>query len=82
MMNSGFQFPVHQDWKILYRAAVFERDKKIVRTRLSDAEEAIIARARQLLHATGDNIEERDALEDALYALRAFRSAWQHKNAA
>jgi hypothetical protein len=26
--------------------------------------------------------EEQEALEDALYALRAFRSAWQHPEAA
>jgi hypothetical protein len=26
--------------------------------------------------------EEKDALEDALYALRAYRSAWQHTEAA
>jgi hypothetical protein len=82
MTTSGVQFPVHENWKVLYRAAVFERDKKVLRTRLSDAEEAIIARARELLHATGDDIEERDALEDALYTLRAFRSAWQQNNAA
>jgi hypothetical protein len=82
MTTSGFLFPAHQDWKVLYRAAVFERDKKVLRTRLSNAEEAIIARARELLHVTGDNIDERDALEDALYAVRAFRSAWQQNNVA
>jgi hypothetical protein len=26
--------------------------------------------------------EEKEALEDALYALRAFRTAWQHSEAA
>lgn len=82
MTTSGVRFPAHENWKVLYRAAVFERDKRALRTRLSDAEEAIIDRARELLHATGDNIEERDALEDALYALRAFRSAWQQNNVA
>jgi hypothetical protein len=76
MTTLGFQSPV-QNWKVLYRAAVFERDKKALRTRLSDAEGAIIDRARELLHANGDYIEERDALEDALYTLRAFRNASQ-----
>ena len=82
MTTSGVQLPVHQNWQVLYRAAVFERDKRALQTRLSDAEGAIIARGRELLHATGDNIEERDALEDALYALRAFRSACEQNNVA
>jgi hypothetical protein len=81
MTTLGFQSPV-QDWKVLYRAAVFERDRKALRTRLSDAEEAIITRGREILHATGDNLEEREALEDALYTLRAFRSACQQDSAA
>jgi hypothetical protein len=81
MTTLGFQSSV-RNWKVLYRAAVFERDKKVLRTRLSDAEEAIITRARELLHATGDHIEERDALEDALYTLRAFRNACQQSNVA
>jgi hypothetical protein len=81
MTTSGVQLPVHQNWKVLYRAAVFERDKRSLQKRLADAEEAVIVRGRELLHATGDNIEEREALEDALYALRAFRSACE-RNAA
>ena len=80
MTTSGVQLAVHPNWKVLYRAAVFERDKGALQTRLSDAEEAVIARGRELLHATGDNIEEREALEDALYALLAFRSASQQNN--
>ena len=81
MTTLGFQ-PSAQSWKVLYRAAVFERDGEILRTRLSDAEEAIIARARELLYSTGDNLEEREALEDALYTLRAFRNARQQNSAA
>lgn len=81
MTTLGFQSPVH-NWRVLYRAAVFERDRTVLRERLSDAEEAIIARARELFHSTGDNIEEREALEDALYTLRAYRNAWQQNNAA
>jgi hypothetical protein len=82
MTTSGVQLPVHQNWKVRYRAAVFERDKRVLQRRLFDAEGAIIARGRELLHATGDNIiEEREALDDALYVLRAFRSACE-QNAA
>ena len=82
MTTSGVQLAAHPNWKVLYRAAVFERDKRALQTRLSDAEGAVIARGRELLHATGDNIEEREALEDALYALRAFRSACEQNKVA
>jgi hypothetical protein len=81
MTTLAIQSPI-PNWRVLYRAAVFERDKKVLRTRLSDAEEALIARARELLHETGDNVEERDALDNALYTLPAFRNAWQQNNAA
>jgi hypothetical protein len=48
-------------------------------TRISVAEEAIIARSRELLTESGVEAEvEREALDDALYALRAFRKAVAH----
>lgn len=78
MASSGVRSSDDQQWRILYRAAIFERDKEVLRRRLSDAEEAVIARGRELLHASGDTVEEREAIEDALYTLRAFRSvSWQ-----
>ena len=40
-----------------------------------------IARRREILYADG-TAEEKEALEDALYALHAFKTAWQHSDAA
>jgi len=42
----------------------------------------VIERRREIFydHGTPEE-EEKDGLEDALYALRAFRSAWQHTEA-
>jgi hypothetical protein len=34
-----------------------------------------VTRARELFHAAGDNIEEEQAVDDAMYALHALRSA-------
>jgi hypothetical protein len=63
-------------WQTLYRAAILETDWRFVGERISDAEEAIVARTRELCHQTGPEAEvERDALDDALYALRALRTA-------
>ena len=37
----------------------------------------MLARGRELFYTPG-TVEELKALEDALYALRAFRTAWRH----
>ena len=65
------------NWKVLYRAAIHEPDRTRIPQRISEAEQAVIARGRELFHGS-ESLEERDELEDALYALRAFRSASGH----
>jgi hypothetical protein len=45
--------------------------------RIADAEQAIVARARELFSAGNDTIEEDQALDDALYALKALESCLQ-----
>ena len=62
-------------WKTLYRAAILETNKSVVPQRVSEAEEAVVARAREVFYGNSD-AEEKEALEDALYALRAFKAAW------
>jgi hypothetical protein len=68
-------------WKTLYRAAILETNKRVLPQRVSEAEEAVRARGREIFYGGGSS-EEKEALEDALYALRAFRTAWQHTEAA
>ena len=63
-----------KNWKDLYVAALFESETERVHSRIEDAEGAIRGRARELFHAAGDNGEEAEALDDALYALHALRS--------
>jgi putative transposase len=58
-----------------------ETDKSVLPQRVSEAEEAVIRRSREIFYDHGTP-EEKDGLEDAPYALRAFRSAWQHSEAA
>jgi hypothetical protein len=69
------------DWRPLYRAAIPETDKKVLPQRVSVAEAAVIARRREIPYADG-TAEEKEALEDALYALHAFKTAWQYSDAA
>ena len=71
------------DWRSLYRAAILETNKSLLPQRVLEAEEAVRARGREVFYGNGIREEEEtEALEDALYALRAFRTAWQHSEAA
>jgi len=63
-----------KDWKQLYVAALLEGDEEKVPSLITEAEVAIRVRARDLFHADGDNIEEEERLDDALYALHALKS--------
>jgi hypothetical protein len=69
--------PSPVNWKALYRAAILETNPTLVTQRLADAEQAVLARGRELFHISA-TAEEQEALEDALYALRAFRTATQN----
>jgi len=81
MTNQTPQSLLH-NWRELYSAALFETDKNRIPTRIADAEKAIVARARELFSAGGDTIEEDQALDDALYALRALQNCLEFRAAA
>ena len=75
-MNTGIlRSPYKGVWRQFYKAALFELDTNKVSGRIAEAETALATRARELFHAAGDNIEEEQAVDDAMYALHAFRSA-------
>jgi hypothetical protein len=71
-----------QPWHELYTAALFETDRERIPTRIAAAEKAIIARSRELFSAGSDTIEEDQALDDALYALKALQSCFDVNSAA
>ena len=73
--------PRATDWRTLFRAAILENNKTLVRERVFEAEAAVLERQRELL-CGGGTPEEKEALEDALYAIRAYKTAWQHTEAA
>jgi hypothetical protein len=68
-------------WRDSYKAALFELDTARLPERITEAERALVARARDLFQAPGDNIEEEQALDDAMYALHALRSTLKHNTA-
>ncbi|MGA7928160.1 MAG: hypothetical protein WCA20_19495 [Candidatus Sulfotelmatobacter sp.] len=77
-MNTGSSKSLDSGaWRKLYTAALFEVDNAKLPERIEQAEKAIALRARELFHIAGDNIEEEQALDDTMYALRALRHTSQ-----
>ncbi|MGA7291466.1 MAG: hypothetical protein WBW53_15935 [Terriglobales bacterium] len=66
-------YPNVHSWRALYRAALFETDRTKLPERISNAEHAIVVRGRQLFGSCTDDMEDQ-ALDDALYGLRALES--------
>jgi len=60
-------------WRQLYLAALFETDKQKLPSCIATAELAMSQRARELFATPEGGDEERDGLQEALYALRALR---------
>jgi hypothetical protein len=61
-------------WKELYIEALLEGNKDRVPALISQAEQAIAQRARELFNVSGDHSQEQEALGEALYALHALKS--------
>lgn len=73
--------PTHAKWQVLYRSVILETDKTIIPQKVREAEAAVLARGREIFYGPA-TVDEKEALEDALYALRAFRNSLEHAEAA
>jgi hypothetical protein len=73
-------YPVRKDWKALYRAAIYETDRSVTSQRVAEAETAALTCERELFYS-GGTFEEKEALEDAIYALHALKNACQYVEA-
>jgi len=74
-MNTGSSISLNSGaWRDLYKTVLFEVDKTKLPELIAQAEKALALRARELFYAAGDNIEEGEALDDAIYALHALRN--------
>jgi len=72
-MSTGIcKSPDSRYWRALYKAALVEIGKSKLLKRITEAEKAVVLRARELFQAADDNGEEIEALEDAMYALHAL----------
>lgn len=75
----SLKLPNSPTWHALYKAALFENDPHKIPDRIHRAERVLIQRARELFIASKDKFEERQAIEHALYALRALRDSWESR---
>jgi hypothetical protein len=83
MANSDAQNTDPREWRVKYRAAIFQPHSPEMMKRLSDAEDAIVKRMRELFLDTGADVEEeRAAMDDAMYALKAFKFVLEQKTRA
>ena len=77
-MNTGSSISLNSSaWRDLYKTVLFEVDKTKLPELIAQAEKTLALRARELFYAAGDNIEEGEALDDAMYALHALQNTSQ-----
>jgi hypothetical protein len=61
------------EWEPLYQAALLETDPEKLRQRILLVEEAIYMRSQAIHSSNGDDKAERDAMADAMRALRVIQ---------
>lgn len=59
-------------WRELYGAALLETDRRQLPARIDEAQRALILRHRELSLTSGNNSDEAEAVDVALYGLRAL----------
>ena len=80
MWESDHQDARPKGWKSLYRVAILETNTFKKLRRISDAEQAIVQQMHELFHETGPDVAgEREAMDDAIYALKAWKTALEMK---
>jgi hypothetical protein len=68
-----------QSWKDLYQAAICESNLNKLPGRIDDAEAALVIRALELYYAVGDDLEEKESLDDAMCVLHALRRSLKRR---
>ena len=63
-----------ENWRGLYKAALFETDLTKIPSRIEEARRALAFRSRELFETSPNNDGETEAMEDALYALQALEN--------
>ena len=72
--------PISKSWKELYKAALFETDRNRLSERIAYAEWALTLRARELFHTDSEHLQEREAVDTAIYTLHLLRGTMKCDN--
>lgn len=72
--------PYANRWKTRYGAAISETNKGLLPQRVLEAEAAV--KGGREIYDCNATLEWNEVLEDELYTLHAFRTAWQNCDAA
>jgi hypothetical protein len=72
-MSTGVAASPRKSWKELYKAALFETNTNKMSERIAHAEWALALRARELFQTGCGHLQERQAVDAAMYALQALR---------
>jgi len=70
------------EWRALYVAALFEKDKSRKIERIDRAKKALVVRARELFLSKGDHLQEQADIDDALQFLRVLEQCAPHSHPA
>jgi hypothetical protein len=70
------------NWRELYQAALLETDRRRLSQRIAVAEQALVARGRELFFEEAIDLAERRAVEHALNALHALENCLGLKHTA
>ena len=70
--NSGFE-PL-PSWRKFYKAALTEPDAQKLPSRIEEARRALVLRSREIFSNSPNYGDESEAIEDAMYALRALEN--------
>ena len=63
-----------ESWRELYKSALAETDAQKLPLRIEEARRALILRSRQLFSTSPNYSDEAEAIDNALYALRALEN--------
>ena len=79
MMSADSCFRTAGPWRTLYKAAVTEPDVQKLPMRIEEARRALALRSRELFSTSPDYDGESEAIEDAMYALKALDNCMRLK---
>lgn len=74
-MISNSSLETLRGWRTLYKAALAETDVQKLPLRIDEARRALILRSRELFSTSPNHDGESEAIEDAMYALKAFEDS-------